>query len=164
MTMNRLRRVAGLTIAAGAVVVAGAGPAAAAGTVTPTVQCVFHNTDGSYSAVFGYVNSSTAVTLAIGATNSFAPIPADRGQGTAFAAGTHISVLVTNFTTGNLVWTLDTHTVTANSSTTACASNPNLPVSAGSPAGLVFLIGGSVIAVGFMGRRKVRPLLQRASS
>jgi hypothetical protein len=85
------------------------GPARAAGPVMPTVQCVFHNADGTYTGVFGYTSSSLVpIVLPVGGSNNFAPKPSDRGQPTVFQSGSHPSILVVTFTGTNLAWNLET--------------------------------------------------------
>ena len=132
------------------------GSAMAAGTVTPTLQCVFHNADGSFTGVFGYTNSSaTAVTLPVGGSNTFAPNPADRGQPTVFQPGSHPSTLLVDFTVNNLAWNLDTHNVHATNTSTQCASDPTLGTDLGSVPAIVVLGAMTLLAI---------PLLRRPSS
>jgi len=112
-------------LAAGGFLVASAGPANAH--VSPIVECVFHDTGtGQYNALWGYDNpSSSTATLPIGGANNFAPNPADRGQGTAFAAGRHDNAFVANWNgAGNLAWNLDTLNAHATASSPACGTNP----------------------------------------
>jgi hypothetical protein len=57
-------------------------------TVVPLLQCVAKNPNRSYTARFGYDNSTGAlVTIAVGASNFFAPGNQNRGQTTVFQPG-----------------------------------------------------------------------------
>jgi hypothetical protein len=57
-------------------------------TVVPLLKCVVRNNNGSYTASFGYDNTTGApVTIPIGSSNSFTPGNANRGQPTVFQAG-----------------------------------------------------------------------------
>jgi hypothetical protein len=159
-----LRRAALLVSAVGTLLLATALPAAAAGTVTPTLTCVFDNGDGTSTAVFGYTNTTgTAVTLPIGGSNNFAPSPQDRGQPTVFPPGSDTSAVLVVFDGSKQTWTLDAGKVHTTPSSPACPTDPSLPVSAGSPAGLSFLVGSTAVAAAFMGRRRVRPLGRRGA-
>lgn len=147
---------------AGVSVVLSAAPAGAAGTVTPTLECVFQNADGTDTAVFGYSNTTGAVvSLPVGATNGFSSAPDDRGQPTVFATGQHDHVVLATFAKGNLSWNLDGNSAKATNGSTKCVSDPSLPVSQGSPAGLALTVIGSAVVSLFLGRRRIRPLRPR---
>jgi xylan 1,4-beta-xylosidase len=89
-------------------IVAGEGP------VRPVLECVAPNSDGSYTAHFGYQNDSgVAVNVPIGAKNTFHPNPQDRGQPTAFQPGRQRRVFSVTFDGSPLVWALDGRTATA---------------------------------------------------
>jgi len=94
--------------------------------VSPVLECVEQNEDGSYTAYFGYNNSSDqAYTIPVGTDNFFTP-GNDVGQPTVFEPGRHVKVFSFNFTSGNQVWTLMTpggsgSTATASPRSKACA-------------------------------------------
>lgn len=57
-------------------------------TVAPILNCVMRNQNGSYTAKFGYHNSTgAAVTIPVGANNYFMPGAQNRGQTTVFQPG-----------------------------------------------------------------------------
>ena len=57
-------------------------------TVVPILECVKRNANGSYTARFGYNNSTgAAVTIPVGANNYFTPGNQNRGQTTVFQPG-----------------------------------------------------------------------------
>ncbi len=90
--------------------------------VSPVLECVATNTDGTYIAWFGYRNpNSASVPLAVGTRNKFTPNPTNRNQPTLYAPGRQVRVFgVTWNGSGNLVWTLDGRTSTASRTSTAC--------------------------------------------
>ena len=56
--------------------------------VVPLLQCVVKNANGTYTASFGYDNSTSAVlTIPVGSANYFTPGNANRGQTTVFQRG-----------------------------------------------------------------------------
>ena len=62
-----MRRLTILTLAILALTATFAGTASAAGRVTPILDCYVKNSDGSWTAVFGYDNTTGAeVTIPIG--------------------------------------------------------------------------------------------------
>jgi hypothetical protein len=79
-------------------------------TVAPTLNCVMRNANGSYTAKFGYDNSTgAAVTIPVGANNYFTPGAQNRGQVTVFQPGVVTNAFSVTFTAngGNLgIWIL----------------------------------------------------------
>jgi hypothetical protein len=79
-------------------------------TVAPILNCVMRNANGSYTAKFGYDNStSAAVTIPVGANNYFTPGAQNRGQTTTFQPGVVTNAFSVTFAAngGNLgVWFL----------------------------------------------------------
>jgi glycosidase len=75
--------------------------------VSPVLECVATNGDGSYTARFGYLNRNSAgVIIAVGSNNRFTPNPIDRGQVTTFAPGRVVDAFRVTWSGGNLVWSL----------------------------------------------------------
>ena len=106
----------GTGTAQGAVTVAGTLAA-----VSPVLECVAPQPDGTFVAWFGYRNpNTTPVTLAIGTTNRFTPTPTNRGQPTVFQPGRQVRVFSVAFPGTNLVWTLHGRTSTASRNSTRC--------------------------------------------
>ena len=88
------------------------------------VQCVWKNTDGTMTAVWSYVNhSSAAVDIPVGSDNRLTTQPEDQGQPTHFLPGEHLNAWVVTFDT-SLAWHVLTNGDTANNGSTACATNP----------------------------------------
>ncbi|MFO7447821.1 MAG: SdrD B-like domain-containing protein [Ignavibacteriaceae bacterium] len=56
--------------------------------ITPILECVTNNGDGTFTANFGYLNENNfEVTIPVGNDNKFSPAPQDRGQTTVFQPG-----------------------------------------------------------------------------
>ncbi len=97
-------------------------PPAPTQAITPAVECVANLGSGNYEAHFSYTNpNAVGSNIPVGTKNSFTPTPADRGQLTTFAPGSHPDVFKVAFTGGTLSWKLGSLTVTADPNTTkAC--------------------------------------------
>ena len=82
--------------------------------VTPIIECVSNNRNGSFIAVFGYFNPNpTAVTIPIGNSNGFTPSPQDRLQPITFLPGRQKAIFALKSSGASLIWTLNGNTVTA---------------------------------------------------
>ncbi len=94
--------------------------------LTPTFNCVWHDTGGNWTAVFGYQNTSSTydITVPVGTQNLMTPGPGDLGQLTSFPRGTVASAFTAPFTPSRLTWTLVGKTATVTSSDKTCASPP----------------------------------------
>src|SRR3712207_6411123 len=94
---TRLGRAALVAVLALLAVVAAPGPASATGSVTPILDCLRQNPNGSYTAVLGYTNTSRSpVTIPRGTWNRISPAGYDGSQPTVFQPGTrHGAVTVT---------------------------------------------------------------------
>jgi hypothetical protein len=99
---------------------------AAPAAVSPVLECVTDNGDGTYTASFGYNNQNAAtVFIPVGSGNRFTGTQ-DRGQSVAFAPGRTVDAFTVDFDGSNLVWTLRSangsqRTATASSSSERCA-------------------------------------------
>jgi glycosidase len=95
--------------------------------VSPVLECVVTNGNGSYTARFGYNNRNTVnTTVPAGANNKFTPSPVDRGQTTLFEPGRKVNTFQVTWSGGNLVWSLKgpdgrNRTATASPSSKACS-------------------------------------------
>ena len=94
--------------------------------LTPTFNCVWHDTGGNWTAVFGYQNTSSTydITVPAGSLNFMSPGAGDIGQSTYFPRGTVDSAFTVAFGPPRLTWTLVGKTATATSSDKTCASPP----------------------------------------
>jgi hypothetical protein len=106
------------------------GAASAAGTVTPLLDCIVKNGDGSWTAVLGYRNTTrSAVTIPVGADNQVTPAPYGDPQPTVFEPGVHRGAFTVTVERGaGLVWHLDQDNLIAHfDSAAACPSSTELP-------------------------------------
>lgn len=75
--------------------------------VKPILECVSLNTNGTYTAKFGYENyNSVSVTIPLSERNKFTPTPKNRGQVTIFQPGRIINAFSVIFNENNLKWHL----------------------------------------------------------
>jgi hypothetical protein len=93
--------------------------------LTPIVECIWSNGDGTYSIAWGYDNpSSDTLYIDFGAKNKFAPGADDQGQGTLFTPGLHHNTFVTTVTGTSRTWTLGNNKAISSASTPACPTKP----------------------------------------
>jgi hypothetical protein len=139
------------------------GPASAAGTVTPLLDCVVQNSNGSYTAVLGYSNTTGRTTsIPFGTYNVITPSKYDRVQPTTFHSGTYHGVFKVTVSAYD-IWsspewrlngdTIDYADVTANS----CPPPTSLPA-VGNGTGLAI----GVVIAGVVGVLFLRRTLRRA--
>ena len=162
---SRRRRIATRAAVAAALVAlslfGAPGPASAAGTVTPLLDCVAKNGDGSYTAVLGYANTTgRSQTIAYGRNNLITPSRYDRVQPTTFASGTYHGVFTVTIAAADVwsdpAWRLDGDTVNYLDVTSApCPPSTQMPsVGNGTGTAIGLLAAGAVGAV--LIRRYVR--------
>ncbi len=94
--------------------------------ISPLLECVADNGNGSYTAYFSYNNPNAfAVTLPLGANNRFIGTTLDRGQPTTFTPGRSPegkAAFSTVFSGGRLTWVLNGRTATASAASPRCAA------------------------------------------
>jgi hypothetical protein len=128
--MGVIRRTVTATLIVGAgVLIAAPAQAAPAGStkdLTPHFECAAPNSDGTYTAFFGYTSDAADDTeVAIGGQNQFTPTK-DRGQPTTFTPGRHVAVFGTQFDAGEKpTWHLGSDKATADIKT-LCSAPPEL--------------------------------------
>jgi hypothetical protein len=89
--------------------------------VSPVLECVYKKSESVYVAYFGYNNKEAApVSIPVGNTNKFTPLPNNRNQPTTFSVGRNVSVFSVEFDGQNLVWTLTSSTATASKTSQPC--------------------------------------------
>ncbi|MGK7396294.1 MAG: PKD domain-containing protein [Candidatus Cyclobacteriaceae bacterium M3_2C_046] len=103
--------------------------------VSPVLECVREESDGSLTGFFGYNNQNAVeVDIPIGDKNYFTP-GTDRGQPETFLPGRQTNAFTISFTSGNHVWTLkspdgSTSTATAGVNSGRCVA-PSATISGG---------------------------------
>ncbi len=89
--------------------------------ISPVLECVEAQSDGTYTAHFGYDNrNDVTVDFAVGSDNYFNPAPRDRGQPTSFLPGRQVDVFRVDFDGSQLVWRLYGKTGTASANSKRC--------------------------------------------
>jgi hypothetical protein len=87
--------------------------------IVPQAECIDGTNEG-FRGTFGYVNENEfEIKIQVGATNSFAPIPADRAQPTSFLPGTNKGAFTTTFK-DQVSWTVGSRVATATATTPVC--------------------------------------------
>jgi hypothetical protein len=155
-------------------VVVPAGPAAAATidctpmgdpacrTLTPVVECVWVETNGTRTVVWGYDNpSSTVLHIDPGNKNGLSPGPDDQGQPTEFLTGRRLNVFTTNVPGTSASWRLGNNTAALSPSTAACPTKPVPQV--GNTLALALYLLAMAVAVPFAvrPRRRLAPFRHR---
>jgi hypothetical protein len=105
-------------------------PTAMRENVTPLLECVLDNKDGTLTAFFGYMNpNSFKVDFPIGDQNRFTSGSEDRGQPTMFEPGQSPAYpnasFQVEFEGESITWILDTGSVTASANSNYC--DPIIP-------------------------------------
>ena len=99
--------------------------------VHPILECVVTNSDGSFTAYFGYKNENAfTVVIPIGQNNRFFPAPDDRGQPTTFLPGRsgfypNVAFSVVS-QSSPIVWVLNGRTSTASNTSQTCGKTDPL--------------------------------------
>ncbi len=89
--------------------------------VSPVLECVNAQSDGTFTASFGYNNPNAyAAEVPSGDSNHFTPTAQANAQTELFLMGRHQAVFTVPFNGDNLVWTLNGHTSTASSNSKRC--------------------------------------------
>jgi hypothetical protein len=130
-------------------------------TLVPVAECVWQNTDGTRTVVWGYDNPST-LTLRIdpGSHNGMSPGADDQGQPQLFDPGRHMNAF-TQTVSGTLAeWRLGNTRVDLTSSTPTCATQPVYLVGSATALGVFLLVMTVGIWVGVRPRRRVPALVK----
>ena len=162
-TRRLLLRAALVAVVAVVALVAAPGAASARGTVVPLLDCVVAHDDGSWTAVFGYRNtSSSPVRIPTGPRNKVTPATVGSPQPTTFQPGTHRGAFTVTVRRGaGPMWHLDGTNLAARLGTaTACPSSTQMPAD-GNGSGAVI---GALLAglVGVVVARRVTRRADRA--
>jgi RHS repeat-associated protein len=120
--------------------------------IYPIVECIQKNSNGSYTAHFGYNNNNSHdVVVPAGPLNHFLPPPIDRGQPTVFKPGRQQDVFTVVFDGRSLEWEVRGREVKAIYTSSIACSNidttaPSLSVT--SPADGLITSGSTVQVTG----------------
>ncbi len=88
--------------------------------VLPVLDCIYTNSNGNYTAVFGYNNPNNInITIPIGNTNGFISGSQDSGQPIVFLPGNYTSIFSVEFS-NSLTWNLGNLHIIADSTSNKC--------------------------------------------
>jgi hypothetical protein len=158
-----------LAIAVLAVIALAPGQASASSpSVTPLLDCVQQNRDGSYTAVLGYSSSYPGTTsIPRGSRNHLTPARYDGQQPTSYSAGTHHGVFAVSVSQQDAfhaspTWHLDGHLLRADLDTRVSASCPvptQLPAEGNGTGAAIALVLAGVVAALVLVRARRRLVL-----
>jgi hypothetical protein len=141
------------------------GTASAYGSVTPLLDCVSQNSNGSFTAVLGYSNTTgRSQTIAYGYNNVITPSKYDRVQPTTFKSGTYHGVFTITVSASDVWsspgWTLNGDRLDAYDAygVSACPPGTQMP-SVGNGAGAAI----GLLAAGLVGAFMVRRYRRRTA-
>jgi hypothetical protein len=139
------------------------GPASAATAATaapvPVVDCVISNDpDGTFRAVFGYVNSGPAVTVPVGASNDLDPDSLQGSQTTTFLSGTHPGSFVAPAVSKKyrVTWTVAGSSASAGWKQKECGGNVTLPTEGNGIGPIVVIVLSMAFSFGIAWVRTAR--------
>jgi len=113
--------------------------------VSPVLNCIQAGTNGAYTAVLGYENTSSSTFTISGSYNQFYPSSYDGSQPTVFRSGTHNGVFSLPVRSGTVYWRLADDLLTIRSSAApACPKDTQMPAD-GNGTGVV---GALAVAAG----------------
>lgn len=108
--------------------------------LTPIVECVWVETNGSRTVVWGYDNpSGTTLHIEVGNKNKMSPGADDGGQPVDFAPGRALNAFVTNVPGSSASWRLGNNTASL-SGASACATKPVSMIGSASALGVFLLL------------------------
>ena len=114
--------------------------------VFPVLNCIQTGTNGSYTAVLGYRNTSNSTYTITGDYNVISPSGYNGKQPTVFKPGTYTGAFSLPVTSGTVYWTLGTTKLTINrTSTPACPKDTQMPAD-GNGTGAVAALGVAAVA------------------
>ena len=133
-------------------------------TLTPTVACVWTNSNGSHTAAFGYTNTSTTndITVNLGRGNRLSAGSTGTPP-TFFPRGTSVTAFTVTYTRATSTWRLVGKAARASGTSTPCSSPP-VPGFGGTAAflGMLLMSLPMLFLIGRGPRREPQPVRVRA--
>ena len=103
------------------------GAHAASLNISPVLECVTLNGDGTFTAFFGYMNRTDATQVVAPGSDNRLNGAAAGSPPSSFDIGRHVAVFSARSSgSGNLVWKLGTRTATAGPGSSPCSTNPTV--------------------------------------
>ncbi len=121
--------------------------------VQPVAECVMVNGDGTFTAFFGYRNSSDATRTVSGARNA---VRGGSSSGTprVFRPGRTVAAFSVTSNGDRISWVLDGSTISVTPSYTPCSTNPSVPEA---PVALMLMLAPAALTSWWLHRRRPRP-------
>jgi hypothetical protein len=130
--------------------------------LAPVVECVWTETNGTRTVVWGYSNpSDRTLRIGVGNKNKMSPGAEDQGQPTLFEPGTWRNVFTTNVPGSVVSWRLGNNTAGLTTSTSVCPTKPVSLVGNLAALGVYLLLVALAVPVSVRTRTRV-PALARA--
>jgi hypothetical protein len=126
--------------------------------VEPIVDCITQHADGSWTAVWGYVNHTGGpVTIPVGPANKITPATLGRPQPESFGSGERHGVFQVTVPRGNaLTWHLGPYNVAA-ANARACPRGTQLPAEGNGMGTVVALGAAGAFGAAVLYRSRRRP-------
>jgi hypothetical protein len=132
--------------------------------LTPVVECVWPETDGTRTVVWVYDNpSDTVLHIDVGNKNGMTPGADDQGQPTEFAVGSVRNVFTTNVTGTSASWRLGNITASLSDAAPLCPTKPVSQVGNLFALALYLLAVTVAVPVAVRPRRRVLPATGRSA-
>jgi hypothetical protein len=153
--LTRLIASIAVTVALAVVIVGGLGAGAvhADEAVRPVAECVIVNGDGTFTAFFGYRNSSgRSVTL--DSRRNRVRGGSSSGTPSVFSAGRVVAAFSVTSNGTSISWTLDGSVINVDPTFTPCSTNPSVPEA---PVALLLMLAPAAMTSWWLHRRRPRP-------
>lgn len=132
-------------------------------TLVPVVECVWTETDGTKTVVWGYDNPSDSLLhIDIGNKNGMTPGADGQGQPTEFTKGRVRNAFTTTITGTSASWRLGNSTASLTSTTAACPTKPVSQVGSLLALALYLLAVGVAVPVAVRPRRPIVSAISRS--
>jgi hypothetical protein len=122
--------------------------------VTPLLDCVARNSDGSYTAVIGYTSTHASTTaIPLGSGNYVTPSRYDGAQPTTFESGTHhgvFSLTVSTVDNTDVTWHVDGGTLSYSGKgpmSSSCPAPTPLPADGNGTGPVIALLVAGLVGV-----------------
>ena len=124
--------------------------------VSPVLNCIQSGTNGAYTAVLGYKNTSSSTYTITGDYNVISPSGYNGSQPTTFRPGTYNGVFSLAVSSGTVYWTLGSTKLTiTRTAASACPKDTQMPAD-GNGTGVVGALAVAAVAGTFIVRRARR--------
>lgn len=121
--------------------------------LTPVAECVIVNGDGSFTAFFGYRNTSGETQTVTGGDNRVSG-GSSSGAPQTFVPGRIVAAFSVTSNGTKISWILDGSVITVTPSYRPCSTNPSVPEA---PVALALMVAPAAMTGWWLHRRRPRP-------